>query len=397
MKDIRNLLDMQMIHFFMLKHFIEFKSNYYSIGSIKLFQRLNKSDDLIRHSRFLFTLPHFMQHINELQKPQQIVLGIEGSANKIGIGIMHGNNVLANLRRTHITKAGTGFIPTETAKHHKNVILTLLQEALTLANITLSQVDLFCYTRGPGMASPLIVCATVARSLSLFYSKPLIPVNHCIAHIEMGRFITKAINPVILYVSGGNTQVIAYSNSRYRIFGETLDIAVGNCIDRFARMKEISNDPSPGFNVEKLAKKGNIYIKLPYVVKGMDVSFSGTLSSIKEKLECDVHDLAYSLQETLFSSLVEVTERAMAFLGRNEVLLVGGVGCNKRLQEMLKIMAKERNAVCYATDERFCIDNGLMIAYTGMLMYQHGAEFKFEECDVTQRFRTDSVNINWTE
>lgn len=247
------------------------------------------------------------------------------------------------------------------------------------------------------MAAPLIVCATVCRVLSLYYKKPLVPVNHCIAHIEMGRFITNAYNPIILYVSGGNTQIIAYNDCKYRIFGETLDVAVGNCIDRFARLMNISNDPSPGYNVEMLARKGVNYIKLPYSVKGMDVCFSGTLSVIKQHINCCVNDLAYSLQETLFSSLVEVTERAMALFNRNEVLLVGGVGCNKRLQEMLEIMAGERNAKCHATDERFCIDNGLMIAYTGMLMYSFGANTRMSDCDVTQRFRTDSVHVNWIE
>lgn len=324
-----------------------------------------------------------------------IYLGIEGSANKIGIGIMRDNDILANERKTHITKPGTGFVPTETAQHHRRVILEVLREALEKAKISLKEVDVFCYTRGPGMAAPLMMCATVVRTLALYYNKPLIPVNHCIAHVEMGRFITKAKTPVILYVSGGNTQVIAYSNGRYRIFGETLDIAVGNCIDRFARILNISNDPSPGVNVEILARLGENYIPLPYTVKGMDVSFSGVLSAVKAKKDMNINDLCYSLQETLFSSLVEVTERAMAFLGIKEVLLVGGVGCNKRLQEMLGIMAKERDAILYATDERFCIDNGLMIAYAGKVMHEHGFEFNLGDCDVTQRFRTDSVPVNW--
>lgn len=82
--------------------------------------------------------------------------------------------------------------------------------------------------------------------------KPLVGVNHCVAHVEMGRAVTGAVDPVVLYVSGGNTQVIAYSEGRYRIFGETIDIAVGNCLDRFARVLELSNDPSPGYNIEQV-------------------------------------------------------------------------------------------------------------------------------------------------
>ena len=229
------------------------------------------------------------------------------------------------------------------------------------------------------MGGPLSVGALVVRTLALLYNKPIVGVNHCIGHIEMGRLVTGAKNPTILYVSGGNTQVIAYSQKRYRIFGETIDVAVGNCLDRFARVLKISNDPSPGYNIEMLAKKERKekkYIELPYIVKGMDVSFSGILTYISDlhagKLanikaeDCSVEDLCYSLQETVFAMLVETTERAMAHCGSSEVLLVGGVACNVRLQQMMQIMAAERSGTVCATDERYCIDNGAMIAYAGI-------------------------------
>jgi N6-L-threonylcarbamoyladenine synthase len=94
----------------------------------------------------------------------------------------------------------------------------------------------------------------------------------------MGRLATGIQHPTVLYVSGGNTQVIAYSAHRYRIFGEALDIAVGNCLDRFARITNIPNNPAPGYNIEKLAEKGSVLIDVPYTVKGMDISFSGILT-----------------------------------------------------------------------------------------------------------------------
>lgn len=173
-------------------------------------------------------------------------------------------------------------MPKETAEHHREKVLGIIQEALDEAKLKIDQIDLYVYTKGPGMAQPLSVGAFVSRTLSSLYNKPLVGVNHCIGHIEMGRLATKAINPTILYVSGGNTQVIAYSENRYRIFGETLDIAIGNCLDRFARIIGLSNDPSPGYNIEQLAKKGSQYIELPYVVKGMDVSFSGILTYVED-------------------------------------------------------------------------------------------------------------------
>lgn len=233
------------------------------------------------------------------------------------------------------------------------------------------------------MGAPLQSVALVARTLSLLYGKPLVGVNHCVGRayhhcvhiwrlgdsiwvdIEMGRDITGAQNPVVLYVSGGNTQVIAYSRQCYRIFGETLDIAVGNCLDRFARVINLSNDPSPGYNIEQEAKKwaisesndsldqdliynyrGQRLLPLPYTTKGMDISLSGILTSVEayvtdKRYRQDLHngsdgdiitpaDLCFSLQENIYAMLVEITERAMAHIGSKEVMIVGGVGCKCR-------------------------------------------------------------------
>lgn len=327
-----------------------------------------------------------------------ISIGFEGSANKLGIGIISDGTILANERVTYITPAGTGFVPSATAAHHRKEVLGVLKRALAKAGVALSDIDIFCYTKGPGMASPLMFVATVARTLAFHFRKPLIPVNHCIAHIEMGRLITGAHNPTLLYVSGGNTQIIAYKDGIYRIFGETLDIAVGNCLDRVGRHLKLPNDPCTAANLEKYASKGTRYIEIPYVVKGMDVSFSGILSHCKN-VRCDTlqdqYDLCFSLQETVFAMLVEVTERAMAYTNSNEALIVGGVGCNLRLQRMVEEMVKQRNGVVHCTDERFCIDNGLMIAHTGMLMHKSGCTFEFGDLQCQQRFRTDHVKATW--
>uniref|UniRef100_A0A3P8WPH5 N(6)-L-threonylcarbamoyladenine synthase n=1 Tax=Cynoglossus semilaevis TaxID=244447 RepID=A0A3P8WPH5_CYNSE len=329
-----------------------------------------------------------------------VVIGFEGSANKIGVGIIRDGEVLSNPRRTYITPPGQGFLPSDTARHHRAVVLTVLKEALDQAGLQPADIDCVAYTK-PGMGAPLVTVALVARTVAQLWGKPLLGVNHCIGHIEMGRLITRANNPTVLYVSGGNTQVIAYSERRYRIFGETIDIAVGNCLDRFARvLKQISNDPSPGYNIEQMAK-GSQYVELPYTVKGMDVSFSGILSYIEEAAhrlltsdQCTAEDLCFSLQwqETLFSMLVEITERAMAHCGSQEVLIVGGVG-NLRLQEMMAVMCEERGAKLFATDE-FCIDNGAMIAQAGWEMFRSGQVTELEDSWVTQ-YRTDEVEVTW--
>jgi N6-L-threonylcarbamoyladenine synthase len=334
-----------------------------------------------------------------------IALGLEGSANKLGIGIITDTGKeLANVRHTYITPPGEGFLPKDTAAHHRKFIVPLIKQAIEQAGIQVQDIDVICYTKGPGMAAPLLSVAVVARTLSLLWQKPLVGVNHCIGHIEMGRMITSATNPVVLYVSGGNTQIIAYSQHRYRIFGETIDIAVGNMLDRFARVVRLPNDPSPGYNIEQKAKEGQALLELPYIVKGMDVSFSGMLSAAEtlaktklKKGQCSVADLCFSLQETVFAMLVEITERAMAHVETDEVMIVGGVGCNKRLQEMMGKMAEQRNGKLYATDERYCIDNGLMIAWAGLLQFMQGHETPLELSTCTQRFRTDAVYVDWRD
>ncbi|KAF2263852.1 putative tRNA threonylcarbamoyladenosine biosynthesis protein KAE1 [Lojkania enalia] len=351
-----------------------------------------------------------------------IAIGLEGSANKIGVGIISHPSpnkppvVLANLRHTFISPPGEGFLPKDTAIHHRAWVVRLIKQSVRQAGVKIKDIDVICYTKGPGMGPPLQSVALAARTLSILWNKPLVGVNHCVGHIEMGRAITHATNPVVLYVSGGNTQVIAYSQNRYRIFGETMDIAIGNCIDRFARTLMIPNDPFPGYNVEQYAKRGSILVDLPYTVKGMDVSFSGILAAAdllagqigedipeKKRLRSEEgelvtkEDLCFSLQETIFAMLVEITERAMAHVGTAQVLVVGGVGSNERLQEMMALMARDRGGSGFATDERFCIDNGIMIAHAGLLEYQTGVTTKLEDSTCTQRFRTDEVFVGWRD
>jgi N6-L-threonylcarbamoyladenine synthase len=160
----------------------------------------------------------------------------------------------------------------------------------------------------------------------------------------------------------------------------------------------------------RLRNRGKHYVELPYVVKGMDCSFSGiltTASSLAASLGTltdpvtneliTKEDLCFSLQETVFAMLVEITERAMAHVGSQQVLIVGGVGCNERLQEMMAIMARDRGGQVYATDERFCIDNGIMIAHSGLLAYKTGYRTSLAESTITQRYRTDEVEVTWRD
>ncbi|MBZ9570362.1 bifunctional N(6)-L-threonylcarbamoyladenine synthase/serine/threonine protein kinase [Methanobrevibacter sp. TMH8] len=327
---------------------------------------------------------------------KMICLGIEGTAEKTGVGIVDSDgNILANVGNQLFPKEG-GIHPREAAEHHAKWIPQLILQACNEANITLSDIDLVSFSKGPGLGPGLRTTATAARTLALSIKKPIIGVNHCIGHIEIGKLDTGAIDPVSMYVSGGNSQIIAYEYGRYRVFGETLDIAIGNALDQFGRETGLGHPGGPV--VEKLAKMGS-YVKLPYTVKGMDLSFSGLMSAAIRKFKegIAIEDICYSFQETAFSMLVEVTERALSHTKKDEVLLCGGVAANKRLREMLDDMAISHFAKFYMPKMEYCGDNGAMIAWLGILMNDSYGPDKIENTEVIQRFRTDEVDVPWVK
>ena len=299
-----------------------------------------------------------------------ISLGIESTAHTFGIGIIdEKGKVYANTRDIYRPEAG-GIHPSVARDHHKTVSETILQKALDEAKLKLSDIDIIAYSAGPGIAPCLAVGFEFAKKLSEKIKKTLVPVNHCLAHVEIGKLMTGARDPLVLYVSGGNSQIIGFAGGKYRVFGETLDIAIGNAVDKFARETGI---PFPGGpEVEKLAVGGK-YIPLPYTVKGMDFSFSGLCTDVVRKFKSgkfELKDLCFSFQETAFAMLTEVSERALAHTEKNTLLLTGGVAANKRLSEMLAIMCKNRGAEFFAVPREFAGDCGANIAWTGILEYR---------------------------
>ena len=324
-----------------------------------------------------------------------ITLGIEGTAHTLGVGIADSDaGILANVLDMYRPPQG-GLHPREAANHHADVVAPLVSKALEEAGLSPNDIDLISFSKGPGLGPCLRSAATAARALSCGLGVPIIGVNHCIAHIEIGRATTGCRDPALLYASGGNTQVIAFSNGRYRIFGETLDVGIGNMLDKLGR--ELGLGFYAGPTIEKLALEGDKLLDLPYSVKGMDVAFSGIMTAalVLYKKGHRLEDIAYSVQETCFAMLAEVTERAMAHVGKDEVLLGGGVAQNTRLREMIAEMAHERGAEMFCPDRRFCMDNGAMIAWLGNVMYQSGVRMDMADTVVEQRFRTDEVEVSW--
>jgi N6-L-threonylcarbamoyladenine synthase len=331
-----------------------------------------------------------------------IVLGIESTAHTIGVGIVKNGKVLANQRDMYTTEEG-GIIPMESAKHHALVKTQIYEAALDEAGIKEDEINAIAFSQSPGLAPCLIEGMKFAKELSKRLNKPIVGVNHCVAHLEIGRSVG-AKDPVMLYASGANTQIIAYESGKYRVFGETLDLGIGNFIDTVARFMGEGFPGGP--KIQEMASKSQNYIELPYKVKGMDIALAGIQTKLRQRIESGKYkkeDLAYSLQETVFAMLVEVAERALAHTGKTELLLGGGVACNSRLQEMCKKMCEGRiqKTKMFVPERPFLVDNAAMIAYLGEIMFKAKANvFKpteLDKVDIDAKQRTDDVEVSWKD
>lgn len=324
-------------------------------------------------------------------------LGIESTAHTFGIGIINDKGkVLANIKDMYKTEKG-GIIPLEAKKHHERIKEEILEKALKEAKLKIEDIDIISFSQGPGLPPCLLSGKNFAKELSLKYKKPLIGVNHLIAHLEIGKVLTKSKDPVFILATGANTQIIAFEGKKYRIFGEALSIGIGNALDKFGRDIELGFPSGP--KIEEMAKKGK-YVELSYVVKGMDVEFSGIITQAVNLAKKGVlkEDLCFSLQETLFAMLTEVSERALAHTEKKELLLIGGVAANKRLIQMLSTMCKDRKVKFSVVPIEYSGDNGVQIAWQGILESKN-IKFdkkKIEEIDINPKFRVEDVEVNWT-
>lgn len=316
-------------------------------------------------------------------------LGIESTAHTFGVGIVNTKGeILADARDMFVPPEGWGLKPPEVADHHREVKERVLEEALKQAGLSPKEIDRIAVANGAGLPPCLKVGVEFAKQLAKEWEKPLVPVCHQVAHLEIAKMITKADDPVYLYVSGGNTQIIALAAGRYRVFGETQDVGIGNALDKFGRETGMQFPAGP--KVEQLAKKGS-YLELPYVVKGMDLSFSGILTAALQKIKqgSKLEDVCFSIQETMFAMLTEVTERALAHADKKEVVLTGGVAANKRLCQMLDQMTKDRGATFHACPLKYSGDNGVMIAWNGLQAPPA------KDVDFNPRLRTDDIKVTW--
>jgi len=327
---------------------------------------------------------------------KQYVLGVESTAHTFSVSVVSTEGeILSNSKSVYKPAAGSGIHPFEASQSHLRAAGRVLAEAVEESGVALRQLEAVCYSMGPGLGPCLRVGAVVARTLASTLDKPLVPVNHAVGHIELGCLLTGARDPVVLLVSGGHTMVIAYSGGRWRVLGESLDLTLGQLLDQFGRHSGLS---SPcGAAVETAASNSSTYHRLPYSVKGNDVSFSGLLTVAKSMTDSgeSFESVSFSIQETAFAMVVEVTERALAFTGKREVLVVGGVAANARLSDMMTKMAVRHSASVSLTPVQYSGDCGAQIAWTGLLAHSRGVQVPVREANVRQSWRLDSVDIPW--
>ena len=331
------------------------------------------------------------------------VLGIESTAHTFSFGAVTEDRVPIPSSSSIIRPTEGGIHPREAADHHSDNASRLLQGLLSTHSLSMNNLVGVAYSQGPGLGPCLRVGASVARAIATARNVPLIGVDHCVAHIEIGRTVCGCDDPVLLYVSGGNTQVITRLDGRYRVLGETMDIGIGNMLDKFARHHGY---PFPGGpEIEKAALRHRESVKspsivgleLPYAVQGMDLAFSGLLNAADTLVEkgASFEAVCWSLQEHAFAASIEVAERALAHTGKTELLLGGGVACNERIREMSDIMCRERGATAHWPPKMYCIDNGTMIALLGLLQLESIGPTELIDSAVDQMLRTDMTPVAW--
>jgi len=347
--------------------------------------------NLARIFRDLFEAAHL-----ECGQSKLYCLGIESTAHTFAASVVDdAGRILSDVRDVYVSSAGSGIHPREAAEHHSEVAARVVGDSLKQAKTAAAKLNLISIALGPGLGPCLRVGATVARSMASYLRIPMVAVNHAIGHIEIGILTTGANDPLVVLVSGGHTAIAAFSGGKWRIFGETEDITIGNLYDMFAR--EI-NLPSPaGQQIEELTKKASKFIPLPYVVKGNDVSYSGLLTASLARLRAGEHleDVCYSMQEVACSMLAEAVERSLAYTGKLEILVTGGVAANKALQSKLEEVAKIHKATAYTVKTPFTGDNAAQIAWTGLLSHKAGLTSAVENSQVKPRWRLEDVEIPW--
>ena len=312
-----------------------------------------------------------------------LILAIESSCDETSVAITKDGKLLSNVVNTQIEvhqKYG-GVMPEIASRLHCENIALVLKEAVEKADIKLEDVDAFAITRGPGLIGALHVGMQAAKTLSLIYKKPLIPVHHLAGHIYANEFNTELKFPLLaVVVSGGNSElVLMKDHMNFEIIGETRDDAVGECYDKVARVLGL---PYPGgIPIDKLAKEGEHTYHLPKPLAGedtYDMSFSGLKTNVinlvhnlEQKGETvNVPNMCRSFQDVAIGIVIQRATRAIKEYNIKQVVLAGGVSANSFLREQMQIECQKLGDNIIIPPMWCCTDNAAMIAKVAEHLYE---------------------------
>ncbi|HWY28162.1 MAG TPA: KEOPS complex N(6)-L-threonylcarbamoyladenine synthase Kae1 [Candidatus Sulfotelmatobacter sp.] len=324
-----------------------------------------------------------------------LFLGIESTAHTFGASIIDDQaRILTNVNSTYRPPTGIGIHPRKAAEHHNEVSSNVIEQALQGPEGRFLP-DAIGYSAGPGLGPCLRIGATISRALALYMNKPLVPVHHGVAHLDLAMDAEHSHDPLAVLVSGGHTAIAVHLNKRWRVYGETEDITLGNLLDMFAREAKL---PSPGgVAVESKGKEGHTLLPLPYTVKGNDVAYSGLLTAALRLLKegQSLADICYSIQEVSFAMLAEAVERSLVQTRKKEVLIAGGVAANQRLRQMIQMVAEDHGATFHPVPLQYSGDCGAQIASSGRLAFEAGITVPVSESFVNPRWRLDEIDVPW--
>ena len=331
------------------------------------------------------------------------LLAIETSCDESAVAILRqgtdtGVEILASLISSQVALHRTygGVVPEVASRNHALVLRPLVEQALREANLRPPDIDAFAATRGPGLASSLLVGHSMAKALAAASRKPFLSINHMEGHL-LSPFLedqkpatgipqTGLPPHLALIVSGGHTMLVhARAMGDYQLIGRTIDDAAGEAFDKVARLLGL---PYPGGpEIEKQAKHGSptAYEFPRSMPRELDFSFSGLKTAVRytlpkvENLKDELPHLCASFQQAVIDVLVDKSLRAAHETGCNLITLSGGVSCNNALRSVLASACEENGLEFLACPPCFSTDNAAMIAFAGLMNLQAGRHGNFSE------------------
>lgn len=314
-----------------------------------------------------------------------VILAIESSCDETSVAIVkNGKDVLSNIVSSQIDihKQFGGVVPEVASRHHIEIIMQVIEEALGEAGVTMDEVDAICVTQGPGLVGSLLVGLTAAKTLAYALDKPLIAAHHIAGHIYAANIDNDIKYPALaLVVSGGHTELVLVKDElEFEIIGSTQDDAVGEAYDKVARQMNLEYPGGP--KVDKLAKEGQDTYNLPRAMidsNDYNFSFSGMKSAVlnlmhnaKQRGQVIINeDLAASFQAAVMDILESKTKRAIKDFSIKQVIVAGGVAGNSELRARMTKIGQDLNVEVLIPKMDYCSDNAAMMGAVGYYYYKH--------------------------